>query len=164
MRSILNGMVLAMITMFFSTWFLSTSVLKTIQAGKSSSSVNEESVSEKVNYGKKSVSVSGTPTSISSYTRSSRRRSSGSGAVRFKKARSPFGSKLSIRSKSNPFAPKLRLRGNAWQQLDRKPRVETKQRQKEYQQTTTSSKTTSSSPIISGYQNYIDILNEQMKD
>ena len=175
MRSILNGMIIAMITMFFATWFLSSTILKNIQASKSSSSsyVNNESISKKIRYGQDSMAESTSTPSIKSYARSPRRTYSGSGAVRFKKTSNPFGPKLKLKYNRNPFAPKLSLRRPAWHQGDRRE-SELNQQQQQYQQTqkqqtqkqqsTTPSKSISSSPIIGGYQNYVNLLNEQMKD
>jgi len=163
MRSILNGLIIATVTMFFATWFLSNIILKYMQKSKSSSFVNNESITEKTKYGKEGMAYSTKP-STASYARTPRQTysRSGSGAVRFRKTSNPFGKKLNIRDSSNPFAPKLSLRGSAWGQVDRKRKTEYKQQ--EQSQTNTSSTSKSSNPVISGYQNYVDILNEQMKD
>jgi len=171
MRSILNGMIIAMLTMVFATWFLSTVILKYIKQSKSSSSVNNESITEKIKYSKDSMAYSKKP-SVASYSRAPRQTysRSGSGAIKFRKTSNPFGKKLSIRDRSNPFAPKLSLRGSAWDQVDRKRKTEYKQQyqeqeqEQEQSQTNTSSTNKSSNPVISGYQNYVNMLNEQMKD
>ncbi len=157
MRSLMTGMLISMITMFFATWFLSNSILKTIQKDKSVSSEKNESLTEKIKYGQDNKS-----SSVASYTRSPSR----DGITRFQKpVAHPFGAKLNLRDNSNPFAPKLSLRRpHSW---SFKRKTEPPRQEKQYQQSDSSPKTSSnksSSPIISGYQNYIDILNEQMKD
>ena len=161
MRSIMTGILISMITMFFSTWFLSSAVLKTLQTGKFVSSGKSESLTEKIKYGRDSKSPS-----VSGYSRSSGRSYTRSGAIRFKKpGGSPFGEKLNLKDNSKPFAPKLSLRRPHSWRFERKE--EDYQQKKRYQQTDDTRSTDSeksSSPIISGYQNYIDILNEQMKD
>ncbi len=161
MRSIMNGMLISMITMFFSTWFLSNAILKNTRTGKSASSEKNESLTEKIKYGRDSGN-----SSIRSYTRKPRRSYTRSGAIRFEKpGGSPFGAKLNLKDNSKPFAPRLSLRRpHSWRFEQEK---ESYQQKKQYQQTDNSQKNDlhkSSSPIISGYQNYIDILNDQMKD
>ena len=163
MRSLLTGMLIATVSMVFTTWFLSNAILKTTQSGKSSlSAVNNESVTDKIKSDKDSYTRS--RSSVHSYANAPQSYSSWGGSTRFKKTSSPFGAKLNIRGPANPFAPKLSLRGRRSQEWGRERKTETYQAQKQDQQTNTSSKSTSSSPIISGYQNYIDILNEQMKE
>lgn len=163
MRSLLTGMLIGTVTMVFATWFLSSTILKTIQSSKSSvSSVSSESLSKKINPDKDSYTKS--KPAMYNYKNSPQSYSSWGGSTSFKKTSSPFGAKLNIRGPANPFAPKLSLRGRRSQEWGRKRKTEIYQAQKQDQQTNTSSKSTSSSPIISGYQNYIDILNEQMKD
>lgn len=148
--------------MFFATWFLSSTILKTISKIKPSSSGSNESLEQKIKYGKDSMYDSKESPSVSSYTRSPRRNYSRDGVVRFRKISNPFGPKLNLRDNSNPFAPKLNLRRpHSW---SHKRRRESIPQQKQYQKTNTSTSTKSSSPIISGYQNYVDLLNEQMKD
>lgn len=83
MRSLMTGMLISMITMFFATWFLSSTILKTISQSQASSSVNNESLAEKMKYGNDSMSYSKESLSISSYTRSSRKTYSRDGVVRF---------------------------------------------------------------------------------
>ena len=162
MRSLMAGMIISMITMFFATWFLSSTILKTISKIKPSSSGNNESLEQKIKYGKDSMSHSKESPPISSYTRGTGRNYSRDGVVRFQKTSNPFGTKLNLRDNSNPFAPKLNLRRkHSW---SHRPRRESIPQQKQYQKTDSSTSTKSSSPIISGYQNYVDLLNEQMKD
>lgn len=163
MRSLLTGMLIGTVTMVFAAWFLSSAILKTIQSSKSSvSSLKSESITENVKPDKDSYTKS--KPAIYNYKNASQGYSFWGGSTRFKKTSSPFGSKLNIKSSANPFAPKLSLRGRRSQEWGRKRKTETYQAKKQEQQTNTSSKSTSSSPIISGYQNYIDILNEHMKD
>jgi hypothetical protein len=161
----MTGMLISMVTMFFSTWFMSSAILKTVQSGKAVSSEKNETLTEKIKYGKDSGSSSITGYARSpgrSYTRTYTR----SGAISFKKTGgSPFGSKLNLKDNSNPFAPKLSLRRPHSWRFERKE--ENYQQKKQYRQSENTQNTNSkksSSPIISGYQNYIDILNDQMKD
>ena len=162
MRSLMTGMLISMITMFFATWFLSSTILKTISKIKPSSSGNNESLEEKIKYGKDSMSDSKGSLSVSSYARSKGRTYSRDGVVRFQKTSNPFGTKLNLRDNSNPFAPKLNLRRpHSW---SHGPGRESIPQQKQYPKTNTSTSTKSSSQIISGYQNYVDLLNDQMKD
>jgi hypothetical protein len=159
MRSFVTGIFLSTITMVFATWFLSSAILKTIQKSKTSSCANSESVAEKIQPHNKASYGSNTS---SIYEKSSGRSSSRRGKTRFQKISNPFGTKLSIRNRANSFAPKLSLRrSHSWRHRRKR---ETYPQEKQYQQTKTSSKSTSSSPIISEYQNYIDMLNNQMKD
>lgn len=147
--------------MFFATWFLSSTILKTISQSQASSSVNNESLAEKMKYGNDSMPYSKESSSISS-SRSSRKTYSRDGVVRFQKTSNPFGAKLNLKDNSTPFAPKLNLRrSHSW---SHRRRTERPPQQKQYQQTNTSTSKKSSSPIISGYQNYVDLLNDQMKD
>jgi hypothetical protein len=168
MRSIFNGILITTITMTFAIWILSSVILKTTQKSKSSSSVNSESITGKIRNGTNSMSHVKSNTSSSSYAQAPRRTYSRGRKTEFQKISSPFGAKLNLRANPNPFAPKLSLRGRKSQEWGRKRKTETQQIQEHYQQTNSStnssSKNTSSSPIISGYQNYVDILNEQMKD
>lgn len=147
--------------MFFSTWFLSSAILKTIQHGKAVSPEKSESLKEKVKYGQNSGS-----SSVAAYVSSPRSGYTRSGAVSFKNSGgSPFGKKLNLRDNSRPFDPKLSLRRPHSWRFERKDEVPAAK--KTYQQMDSSQNSSSgksSSPIISGYQNYIDILNDQMKD
>jgi len=149
--------------MVFATWFLSSMILKSIQKSKTSFSVNNKSITEKIKYGNDSMSYAKESPSIA---RIPGRTYTPSGAVSFQKPSSnPFGAKLNFKDNSNPFDPKLNLRrSHSWRF---KRERETYQQENQYQQSNSSQKTgssKSSSPVISAYQDYIDILNDQMKD
>jgi len=164
MRSMMTGMLICMIGIFFATWFFSSVVLKVIKNSKSlSSSVNSESIIDKINSNDDSMSYTKNGASVSSYARAPRQ-------TRYSRT-SPFGSKLNLRSNPHPFGPKLDLGRNPHpfgpkldlrnpMRRNTKQYSETKQKAESSQQQSG----TSTSKIISGYQNYIDVLNEQMKD
>jgi hypothetical protein len=168
MRSILNGILISTIIMILSTWFVSSTIVKILQGSKSSSAAvdSDESITEKIKYGKDSISYTKEKPTVYNYARKPRRTYYGSGAVKFQKTSNPFGSKLRIKGNPNPFSPKLSLRRPPWYRNDRRSKPETYQEQNKEQQNNTpsSSKNKSSSPIISGYQNYVDMLNKQMED
>jgi len=166
MRSILNGILLSTITMTFATWFLSSAILKTIQKDNSSSSISSESITNKIQNDKDNIPYVKSSSSTSSYKKTSKRTYYRGRKTQFKKTSNPFGAKLNLRANPNPFDPKLSLRGRRSPEWGRKCKSKTLQQQKQYQQTNTqvNSNNKSSSQIVSGYQNYIDILNEQMKD
>jgi hypothetical protein len=148
MRSILTGMLISLITVFFGTWFLSSSILKMIKQPEISSALKSKNRTEKPYHGDSSYSDN---TSEEYYYED-------------EYCDSPFGEKLTFEKSSNPFGPKLSLRQKRYKKWNRKKKTYSKN--KYYKQTSQKrnsiSKSNDSSDIISDFKSYIDAINDQM--
>lgn len=148
MRSVLTGMLISMITVFFGMWFLSSSILKMIKQPEISSALKSKNRIEK-SYNADSSNSNNSPEEH---------------YYEDEYCDSPFGGKLTFEKSSNPFGPKLSLRQTRYKKWNSKKK--TYSRNKSYRQTSqkrnSSSKSKDSSDIISDFKSYIDSINDQM--
>ena len=153
MRAILNGMLISMVTLFFSSWFLSSSIVNNIQALKNTSLFDTSGIREKV---KRKNTIGETY-----YAHH--------GKLEFSRPSRPFGPKLRLKDNSNPFAPKLNLRERrplewSWRRSGNDYKKRSKPESGNYISNSNKSETMYNTPIISGYKSYVDLLYKQMED
>ena len=158
MRAILNGMLISMVTLFFSTWFLCSSILKNLQALKNTSLFETSGIREKVQ-----------PQANATYRKNPERYYVRKGKLKFSRPSNPFGPKLRLQTNSDPFAPKLDLREcrplewkekRSYNDYKKHSKPETGDYNKRFKE----SEVIHNTPIISGYKSYVDLLYKQMED
>lgn len=173
MRSIMTGMLLSLISLTVSTWFLSSSLLKSISTAKATTqaygpkSSFADTNSTKLDYASKTTQDKAVR---NTYYYNTPWRSKGG-----KKGIVDFGPRLSLRAPGgSPFGPKLNLRSNrssSWKNSSNRgrQRQQARRQSQQYQQNQNpmgniDTKNVNLPSILSGYKAYVDLLNNQMKD
>ena len=163
MHSLLTGMLISMITVFFAMWFLSSSILKQLQASGTSSLVQNYRKTQQTSEARYSA-ADNRSTGGDSYAQSD---AQWNGPYRTRASGSPFGPKLSLKQTSNPFSPKLSLRGRTSPQWGRERKPETRRKQSKPDasaQKKTDYSNMNASEIISSFKDYVDLLNDISKE